>query len=159
MSRSVTNLSAKEILLQLKRLVSRPRAIRSQDGEEEREYLLPKQYPAPDTRSLHCLPPTPQLEIGSFPTSDVDDATFIQQYAAMAQELLSSLPPPYRLSSPEDVKPVGEHPVAAGRFANLWMGTYKGRKVGLKEYRCYVSFDVDRIIAVRCNHYSCCAHC
>ena len=159
MSRSGTNFSAKEVLLRLQRLLSRLRTIPlSEDGGEEREYLLAGEYPTPNAQPLHHLSPPPQLEIKGFPISDLDDTTLTQQYAAMVQELLSSLPYPYRLLSPEDVKLVSEHPIAAGRFANLLVGTYKGRKVGLKEYRCYVSFDINQVVAVCYNRCSCCIH-
>jgi hypothetical protein len=151
MSRSKTSRFAAKALLLPKRL-SRPRPIvRPQDDGEEREHLLAGEYSAPDAWSLHRLSPPPQLEIRSSPTPDLDDATLTKRYAARAQELLPSLPCPYRFLSQEDVRFVSEHPIAAGRFANLWVGIYEGRKVGLKEYRCYVSSDVDQVVDVRCN--------
>jgi hypothetical protein len=159
MSRSKTSLFVTKALLLPKRL-PRPRPIvRSQDDGEEREHLLAGDYSAPDAQPLDCLSLPPQLEIGSFTASDLDDATLMQQYAAMAQEQLSSLPFPCRLLGPKDVELLSEHPIAAGRFANLWVGIYEGRKVGLKEYRCYVSFDVDQVVAVRCNRRPYCAYC
>lgn len=42
--------------------------------------------------------------------------------------------------------------MAAGGSANIYEATYDGRKVVLKSHRCYVSFDVAQVIAVRCNH-------
>ena len=160
MSRSRTNPPAKEILLQLKHLVSHLRWVRrSQDEEEEREHLLAEEYPAPNAQPLHCLSPPPQLEAGSSLTSGLDDATLTKQYAAMAQELLSFLPFPCRLLGPEDIKLVGKYPIAAGRFADLWEGTYNGTKTVLKSYRCYVSFDAARVIAVRYNRCFRCMRC
>lgn len=70
----------------------------------------------------------------------------------MARGLLSSLPPPYRLLDPEDVKLVGEHPIAAGGFADIWEGTHDGRKVVLKSFRRHMSFGLAQVIAVRCDH-------
>ena len=74
-----------------------------------------------------------------------------QRYARLAQERISSLPPPYRWLDPEDVKFIGEHPVAAGGFANVYEATHDGRKVMLKSYRPYMSFDIARVVAVCCN--------
>jgi hypothetical protein len=76
----------------------------------------------------------------------------------MARELLLSLPFPCNFLPSEEVRLVGEHPMAAGGVANLWVGMYKGRKVGLKEYRCYVSFDIDQVVAVGCSRCFRCTH-
>ena len=158
MNRSGTNILA-EVLLRLDRLVSHLRTTRqSQDVEEERECLLAEECSPPDPPPVHCLSPPSQLEARSSATSDLDDTTLTQRYAAMAWEPLLPLPFPYRLLGPEEVKLLGEHPIASGRFANLWVAMYKGREVGLKEYRCYVSFDIDQVIAVSCNRCFCCTH-
>jgi hypothetical protein len=73
----------------------------------------------------------------------------LQSYMLMAQELLPSLPPLCCSLGPEDVKLVGEYPVAAGGFADILEATHDGRRVSLKSYRCYKSFDVAQIIVVR----------
>jgi len=56
-----------------------------------------------------------------------------------------------RLLGPEDVKIVGEHPMAPQRFA------ISGRrnndcKVVVRSYRCYVSFYIARGVATRYDH-------
>jgi len=65
------------------------------------------------------------------------------------------MPSTLRWLSPEDVELVGEHPVAAGGFANIWQAIHDGRRVVLKSYRRSMSFDVARVIAVRCNRSLC----
>lgn len=73
-----------------------------------------------------------------------------QRYPQMAHDLRSSMSlATCRWLNPEDVGLVGERPIAAGGFANIYEATYDGRKVVLKSYRCYVSFDVAQIISVR----------
>jgi prephenate dehydrogenase len=73
----------------------------------------------------------------------------------MAQDLRSSLPSTCRWLGPEIVEIVGGHPMAAGRFADIWEGKHNGRKVVLKSYRCYTSFDVAQVVAVRFDYCLC----
>ena len=91
----------------------------------------------------------PQLAVESSPAPD--DVCLSGRYAQVAQGLMPSLPSTCHLLSPPDIKLVSEHPIAAGGFANIWEGTHGGRKVVLKSYRCYVSFDAAQVVAVRCN--------
>lgn len=151
MSSSGTNLFATKVLLLSQRLVSHLRTIlRSQDDGEEGEQLIVGERSTP--QSLHRPSLPLQLEASGSPAPDLDNLPLSQHYAQMVQEPLSSLPSSCRLLGPEDFKLVGEHPIAAGRFANVWVGTYQGRKVVLKSYRCYMSSDVAQLITVRCNH-------
>ena len=106
-------------------------------------------YPA--AQPLPRPPPLPQLKARDSPAPDMGDVYPSQRYARLAQERISSLPPPYRWLDPEDVKLIGEHPVAAGGFANVYEATHDGRKVMLKSYRPYMSFDIARVVAVCCN--------
>jgi len=106
------------------------------------------EYPAP--QSLHHLLPPPPPRSSSAPS--LGDARLLQNYAQMARGLLSSSSPTCSSLGPGDIKIVGEHPVAAGGFADVWEGTYDGRKVVLKSYRCYVLFDVVNVVAVRYNY-------
>ena len=79
-----------------------------------------------------------------------------QRYAQMAQNLRSSLSPTTcHWLDPEDVNLIGEYPIAAGGFANIYGATYDGRKVILKSYRCYELFDAARVVAVCCSHNMC----
>ena len=102
-------------------------------------------------RSLHRPLPPPQAEARSLSPRDSDNGSPSQCYVQMAQEGLSPSPSLYHLLGPEDVKPVGEHPIAAGGFSDIWEGVYDGRTVVMKSYRCYVSFDAAQIAMVCCN--------
>lgn len=62
------------------------------------------------------------------------------------------MPPTCRRLGLEEVKIIGEHPIAAGGFANVWEGIHDSRKVVLKSYRCYMSFDVNNVVTVRYDH-------
>ena len=143
------NLSAKEILLQAKYFITGPRTIRgSEDDEEERQHLVIREPP----QSLHSLPPLPQLEVWSSPALDLDGIVLLYRCSLIAQEILLSLPSPTRLLSAGDLKLVEKLPVGAGRFTDILEATYDGRRVVLKVYRCYRSFDVNRVMTVRCGH-------
>jgi len=109
----------------------------------------------PSSQPLHCLPETPRLEVGGSRTPTLSGVSPSRHYAQVAQDLRPSMPSPYRWLYPEDIKLVGEHPIGAGGFANIWEVTYNGRKAVLKSYRCYVSSDVAQVVAVRSNHTLC----
>ena len=76
-----------------------------------------------------------------------------QSWAAAAQDLRSSLPPTCPWLDPVDVNIIGSRPIDAGRFADIWVGACGDRKVVVKSYRCYVSYDHDQVVAV-CFHHS-----
>ena len=121
-----------------------------QDDGEEREPLIvggSALLPSPH-RPLSFR----NLNVKSLPISDIDGVTISQQYAQMVQEILPYLPSHYPLLDPHDVKLTGEHLVSAGGFADIWEATHAGRKVVLKSYRCYISFDVAQAITVRSVH-------
>ena len=144
------NHPAKEILLQAKHLIIRPRtARRSEDNEEERQHLVAREHIP--LQSLYYPPPLPQLEVWSLSVSGLDDATLLHRCSLIAQEILKSLPSPTHLQAADDLRLVGTLPVAAGGFADILEATHKGRRVVLKVYRCYRSFDVNRIVTVRCG--------
>ena len=151
MSHPGTNGSAKAALLRFKRVFFLLHDTwRSQDDGEETECLLVSPVP----RSLHPPPQPsllPRLESKSSPIPDADGVTLLERYAQMARELIPSLPPIYPLLSPEDIRLMGGHPVAAGGFADILEATHDGRKVVLKSYRCYILFDVAQVVAVRYN--------
>ncbi|KAF9647214.1 kinase-like protein [Thelephora ganbajun] len=155
MSHSGRNPLTKKLLLQPRRLISGLRDMRrSQDDGEERENLVVGGPLVP--QSLHHPSLPFQLQAGSFPISDLDSITLLQRYAQIAQELLPSLPSSCPPLSPDDVKLTDERPVAAGWFVDIFEATYGNRKVVLKAYRCYTSFDVARVVARFCNEvYAC----
>jgi len=109
------------------------------------------ELPAP--QSPHHPPPPPQLVAGS--SLALEDVSLSEDYTQMAQGLSSFLPSACHWLDPRDVKLVGERPMAAGGFANIWEGTHGNRDVILKSYRCYVSFDVAQVVAVRRNRSLC----
>ena len=78
-----------------------------------------------------------------------------QRRTKMAQGLGSLLPSTCRWLGPENVDLVGEHPIAAGEFTNIYEATHDSRKFILKSYRPYVSFDVAQVVTVCCNHNLC----
>lgn len=113
----------------------------------------------PPPQSLHRLPAPSQLEAGSAHAPDSNDVSLSQRYAQIAQDLRSSLPSDCRWLGPEEVDLISGRPMAAGSFADIYEGTYGGRNVVLKSYRCYVSFDIAQVVAVRCDHIMCWFHC
>lgn len=149
MSYPEPNLSVK-ILLQAKHLITRSRTTRrSEDDEEERQHLVGLEHHPP--QSLHHLPPLPQLEVWSSPASGPDGITLLHRYSLIAQEILLSLPYTTYLLGADDLRLVDKLPVAAGRFTDILEATYDGRRVVVKVYRCYMSFDVNRVMTVRCG--------
>ena len=96
--------------------------------------------------SSHC----PPAQVS--PTPYFSGVPLSRRYAHMAQDLRLSLPSTCRWLGPEDVSLIGERPMVAGGFTNVYEATYYGRKVVLKSYRCYVSFDVAQVLAVGCNY-------
>ena len=89
-----------------------------------------------------------QLEAEGPHTPDLGGISLSRRYAQAAQDLRPSIPFTCNWLNPEDIKFLGERPIGAGGFANFWEVTYNGRKVVLKSYRCYISFDVAQVVAV-----------
>lgn len=100
---------------------------------------------------VHPRPPPSRPEAWGLFAPESNDISHSQYYAQVAQGVLSTLSSTCRWLDPGDVEIFGEHPVAAGGFANIWEGTHDGRKVALKSYRCYESFDAADVVAVRCD--------
>ena len=117
------------------------------DDTEERERLVGGGSSVKTT--VYCQSPPTQLQIVGSPTPKVDAAALLQRYVQMAQDLQPSLPSTCRRVNRDDLKLISKQPTAAGSFADILEATYNGRGVVLKAYRCYVSFDVAQIVAVR----------
>ena len=109
----------------------------------------------PSSQPLDRLPETPRLKVGSSRTPALSGASPSERYAQMAQDLRPSMPSTCHWVEPEDIKLVGEHPIGAGGFANIWEVTHNGRKAVLKSYRLYISSDVTQVVAVRSTHTLC----
>lgn len=103
-------------------------------------------------RSLHRPPQLPQLETRSSPTPELNGTSLSQHYVEIVQDLRSSLPPACRWLGPADLDLVGERPFAAGGFADIYEAAQGGRKVVLKSYRYYLSFDVAEVVSVSYSH-------
>jgi len=151
MSYSTLNLSAKEAFLQPKRLVSYLRTIhRSQDDGGEREHLVAGEDRAPQSLR-HPVPlPLLQFEAKSSCSPDLDGICLSQRHAQIAQGILLSLLC-CRLG-PGDVILVSGCPVGGGGFADVYDATHNGRKVVLKSYHRYVSFNIAQVATV-CRNY------
>jgi hypothetical protein len=57
--------------------------------------------------------------------------------------LAAILPTSYTLT--DGLKKTGKFPKAGGWFADVWEGTYKGRKVAIKILRTYAADDVFKV--------------
>ena len=55
---------------------------------------------------------------------------------------------------PGEVEVVGDNPIAAGGFADIWEGTLDSHSIIQKSYRCYETCDVERIFRVRSEYFS-----
>jgi len=111
----------------------------------------------PPPQPLRHLAALSRPEVECSPTPDLNDKSLVQRYGQLVQDLRSSLPSTCR--GPEDINLIGKHPIAAGGFADIYEATLDGRKVVLKSYRCYESFDVARVVTVPCNHSPHPIHC
>ena len=103
----------------------------------------------PLSQLLRRLPAPSQHDLQSSPTLEPDDTSLPRRYIQMAQDLRPSLPPTCHWLDPEDIQLVGELPIGAGGFADIYEVIYGGRRAVLKSYRCYISFDVAQVVAVR----------
>ncbi|KAF9791960.1 kinase-like domain-containing protein [Thelephora terrestris] len=139
---------AKQTRMQPIRLLSRLSAVyHSQDDTEEREPLIPRGFPFPPSLG-HTSSTLHKVEVRNerLPISNLDDVALSQHHVKVVQELLPSLPSQYPLLDPRNITLTGEHPIAAGGFANIWGAIHAGRRVVLKSYRCYIeSFDIARV--------------
>ena len=79
------------------------------------------------SQPLGRLPEPPPFKVGSTPTPALSRISVSQRYAQMAQDLRSSIPFTCRWLDPEDIKLVGEYPISAGGFTNIWEATCDGR--------------------------------
>ena len=144
MSPSGTKSSARKVLIHPNRLLSRLRATRRLENEgEEGERLVVGSSLIP-----LALDPPSSPRLRSSPIEDLDSVTLAYRYPRMVPQLLQSLPSPYPLLNPNGVELTDKHPIAAGGFTDIWGANYDGRRVVLKSYRQYVSFDVAQAVTV-----------
>lgn len=97
-------------------------------------------------RSLMVRPPPPPALPPAVHNPPLPDDDILSQcYFGPAQKLRptsSSIP---HMLTRDDVQMVGERPVGAGGFADIWRGTLDTRQVAVKSYRRYLSFDLSRV--------------
>ena len=72
-----------------------------------------------------------------------------EHYPEAVRHLRPSFPPTCAFVEPDDVKVVGDIPISAGGFADIWEGVIDGRSIFQKSYRCYEYCDIERIFQVR----------
>lgn len=104
----------------------------------------------PSPQPLHRLPVLSQPMVGSSLTLGLNDVSL--PLSRRARDLQSSLLSACHWLGPEDVKLVGEHPIAAGEFADIWEGIHEGHKVVLKSYRCSTSSETTQVAEACYNH-------
>ncbi|KAF9645215.1 kinase-like protein [Thelephora ganbajun] len=112
----------------------------------------------PSVQPLRRLLTPSRLEVGGSPTPGSNDITLSQRYARMAQDSVrSSTSLVCRWLSPGDVKLLDGKPMAAGGSADIWEATHDGRRVVVKSYRYYTTFDPTQTIVRFQNEVDICS--
>lgn len=148
MSRSETTqpIFAKMIPPKSIRLVSRLREALRWAHDADDEERCPLMYGEPSTQPPDYSSPFSQIEGRDPPT--------LGSVGVPTQELQPPLSPTFNWLNPTDIMLIGEHPVAAGGSANIWVGVLNGRKIVIKSFRCYKSLDRTKVTSVRCRRCS-----
>lgn len=97
------------------------------------------------------LPPPPLPSVIHNPPLP-DDGFLCQHHSSLAQKLRPSSSSICRQLAGDDIHIVGERPVSAGGFADIWRGSLDTRQIAVKSYRRYLSFDLSRVCRVRDFH-------
>ena len=71
-----------------------------------------------------------------------------QRHFNLAQQLRPALSPICNWLEDDDVQMIEGRPISAGGFTDLWRGSLDSRLVAIKSYRCYLSFDLPRVLLV-----------
>ena len=102
-----------------------------------------------------------QSENGAYPSPFnpppvplIDQGLQHECYSETVRQLRALFPPTCTLLEPEDVRVVGDTPIGAGGFADIWGGIIDGHSVLQKSYRCYEHCCDERIFRVRKNRSS-----
>jgi hypothetical protein len=95
---------------------------------EDEAYLSPLNFP-----------PLPTIDLG----------LQYERYSEAVRQLCPSFPLTCTFLEPDEVKVVGDTPVGAGGFADIWKGTLDGRTVLQKSYRRYKYCDIESIFQAR----------
>lgn len=101
-------------------------------------------FSSPQSENRAYLSPS-----NSPPAPVIDKNLPHERYSDAVKQLRPLFPPACPWLQPGDVKMVGNVPVNAEGFADIWEGTLDDRSVLQKSYRCYESCDIERIFRVR----------
>ena len=105
-------------------------------------------HPSGGSLAAHPLPLPALPPVVHNPPFPDDDILVCQYHLSLAQKLRPSSSSVPQLLTMDDVQIVGEQPVGAGGFANIWRGSLDSRQVAVKSYRRYLSFDLSRVCLV-----------
>lgn len=98
----------------------------------------------PDTSLEGVGSPLPTTDVpdqfGSSPPG-IDPGALCEHIVDLVHHLQSLLPSDCKWLEEGAIEVVGERPVDAGGFADVWVGMMENRKVAIKSYRCYSSSD------------------
>lgn len=83
------------------------------------------------------------------PVPVIDSDLPYERYSEAVRQLCLLLLPACPLFEPGEVTVVGDTPIAAGGFADIWRGTRGANSIIQKSYRCYETGDVESISRVR----------
>ena len=121
--------------------------------DEEKVRLIGEEPPLPHSPDYQS--PFLHLEGGDSRTLGSGGVLSCQLYVQKTQEPQSPPPQPApNWLNPSDIRIVGEHPVAAGGFTDIWEGVLNDRKVVIKSYRRYELSNRAQVISVRCHRRS-----
>lgn len=88
------------------------------------------------------------------PVPVIDQDLQHDRYSEAVRRLRSLFPSTCPSLEPGDVTVVGDAPIGAGSFADLWEGVLGDRSILQKSYRYYETCDVESIFQVRNGHSS-----
>lgn len=105
-------------------------------------------------RLFSCGLPQPEngaylSPFSSLPTPVIDHDLQYDRYSEAVRQLRPLFPPTCTFLEPDDVAVVGDVPIGAGSFADIWEGTANGRRILLKSYRRHEYCDIERLFRVR----------
>lgn len=88
------------------------------------------------------------------PVPLIDNDLPYERYSETVRQLRPLFPSACTSLKPGEVKVVGDTPIGAEGFADIWEGTLDGHRVIQVSYRCYETGDVERIFRVSNEHSS-----
>jgi len=83
------------------------------------------------------------------PVPLIDKNLPYERYSETVRQLRPLFPSTCTLLKPGEVKVIGDTPIGAEGFADIWDGTLNGHRVIQVAYRCYETGEVEHIFRVR----------